>query len=91
MNKSKDRQRRGLSIELKDAARAPGLCGGLECLAHQGRAEEAQEVFDRAVETANDVGLFGEEYDPKAGEILGNYPQGLTHLSHIAAAVALVS
>ena len=62
-----------------------------ECLAYQGRAEEAEEVFDRAAETANDVGLFGEEYDPKGDEILGNFPQGLTHLSHIAAAVALVS
>jgi GH15 family glucan-1,4-alpha-glucosidase len=46
-------------------------------------------VFDRAARTANDLGLFGEEYDPRAGEILGNFPQGLTHLSHIAAAVAM--
>ncbi|MFL5886775.1 MAG: glycoside hydrolase family 15 protein [Thermoleophilaceae bacterium] len=60
-----------------------------ECLARQGRGEDAQDVFDRATQTANDLGLFGEEYDPNAEEILGNYPQGLTHLSHIAATVAL--
>ena len=60
-----------------------------ECYARQGRQEEAQEVFDHAAQTANDVGLFGEEYDPRSKEILGNFPQGLTHLSHIAAAVAL--
>jgi GH15 family glucan-1,4-alpha-glucosidase len=61
----------------------------VECLAHQGRAEEAQAVFDRAVATSNDLGLFGEEYDPEREEILGNFPQGLTHLAHIAAAVEL--
>jgi pentatricopeptide repeat protein len=60
-----------------------------ECYARQGRMEEARAVFDRSVSTGNELGLFSEEYDPKAGEMLGNFPQGLTHLSHIAAAVAL--
>ena len=61
----------------------------VECLAHQQRMAEAQETFDRVLATANDLGLFGEEYDPGASEIIGNFPQGLTHLAHIAAAVAL--
>ena len=61
----------------------------VECLAEQGRHDEAREVFDRAAATANDVGLFSEEYDAKRDELLGNFPQALTHLSHIAAAVAL--
>jgi GH15 family glucan-1,4-alpha-glucosidase len=61
----------------------------VECLANQGRHDEARRVFDRAVSTANELGLFAEEYDPKSRELLGNYPQALTHLSHIAAAVAL--
>jgi pentatricopeptide repeat protein len=61
----------------------------VESLVHQGRVEEAREVFDRAVSTGNDLGLFSEELDPASGELLGNFPQGLTHLSHIAAAVAL--
>jgi GH15 family glucan-1,4-alpha-glucosidase len=60
-----------------------------ECLAHQGRTTEAREVFDRALSTGNDLGLFSEEFDPTTETMLGNYPQGLTHLSHIAAAVAL--
>jgi GH15 family glucan-1,4-alpha-glucosidase len=60
-----------------------------ECLARQNRHDQARQVFDRAVSTANDVGLFSEEFDPKRGEMLGNFPQALTHLSHIAAAVAL--
>jgi GH15 family glucan-1,4-alpha-glucosidase len=62
-----------------------------ECLAKQRRVQEAREVFDRALETANDLGLFSEECDPRTGELLGNFPQALTHLSHISAAVALSS
>jgi GH15 family glucan-1,4-alpha-glucosidase len=60
-----------------------------ECLARQGRIEEARVVFDRAASTGNELGFFSEEYDTKTDQMLGNFPQGLTHLSHIAAAVAL--
>jgi GH15 family glucan-1,4-alpha-glucosidase len=60
-----------------------------ECYARQGRLEEAREVFDHAVSAASPLGLFSEQVDPRSGELLGNYPQALTHLSHIAAAVAL--
>ena len=60
-----------------------------EALARQERLEDAREVFDRAASTCNDLGLFAEEYNPGAGMMLGNFPQGLTHLSHMAAAVAL--
>jgi GH15 family glucan-1,4-alpha-glucosidase len=59
------------------------------CLARGGREKEAGDVFDRAAATANDLGLFSEEYDPAAERMLGNFPQGLTHLSHIEAALAL--
>lgn len=61
----------------------------VECLARQGRLEEAQNVFQRTVSTGNDLLLFSEGYDTEAGEMLGNFPQGLTHLSLITAAVAL--
>ncbi len=60
-----------------------------ECLAHQGELEQARELFDRAAGTSNDLGLYSEEYDSQAQLMLGNFPQALTHLSHIAAAVAL--
>ena len=60
-----------------------------ECLTHQGRIDEARKVFDRTVSTGNDLGLFSEEYDTQNAELLGNFPQGLTHLSHITAALAL--
>jgi GH15 family glucan-1,4-alpha-glucosidase len=60
-----------------------------EVLAGQGRIEEAREAFERASATGNDLGLFAEEFNAKAGEMAGNFPQALTHLSHISAAVAL--
>jgi GH15 family glucan-1,4-alpha-glucosidase len=60
-----------------------------ECLARQGRTTQAEAAFARASATANDLGLFAEEFDPATGTLLGNFPQALTHLSHITAAVAL--
>jgi GH15 family glucan-1,4-alpha-glucosidase len=60
-----------------------------ECLARQGRTDEARDVFKRADSTANDLGLFAEEYMTQSNEMAGNFPQGLTHLSHIGAALAL--
>jgi GH15 family glucan-1,4-alpha-glucosidase len=61
-----------------------------ECYARQGRLVQAREVFDRAMGAASPLGLFSEQIDPASGELLGNFPQTLTHLSHVAAAVALI-
>jgi GH15 family glucan-1,4-alpha-glucosidase len=60
-----------------------------ECLAGQGRVDEAREAFEAGLATANDLLLFSEEYDVQTRRILGNFPQGLTHLSLISAAVAV--
>ncbi|HEY3785729.1 MAG TPA: glycoside hydrolase family 15 protein [Steroidobacteraceae bacterium] len=61
----------------------------VECLARQGRRHEARRVFRRACACANDVGLFAEQFSRSARHMLGNFPQGLTHLAHINAALAL--
>ncbi|HZJ50113.1 MAG TPA: glycoside hydrolase family 15 protein, partial [Actinomycetota bacterium] len=61
----------------------------VECLARQGRIDEARAVFERTCAGANDLGLFSEELDVSTGEMLGNFPQGLSHLAHIQAALAL--
>lgn len=60
----------------------------VECLALQGRVEEAQAVFEQASGFANDLGLFSEEIADD-GTPLGNVPQGLSHYAHISAALAL--
>ncbi|MBV8988367.1 MAG: glycoside hydrolase family 15 protein [Solirubrobacterales bacterium] len=61
----------------------------VECLARSEQLRDARAVFDHAIARSNDLGLFSEELDPSSGELLGNFPQGLTHLAHIDAAVAL--
>lgn len=67
----------------------------VDCLAQAGRVGEARELFERVSSYANGLGLLAEEIDPASGELLGNYPQGFTHLGlirsalHIAKAEAL--
>jgi GH15 family glucan-1,4-alpha-glucosidase len=61
----------------------------VECLARQGRRREALRAFKHAVAAANDLGLFAEQFAPLSKEMLGNFPQGLTHLAHVSAALAL--
>ncbi len=48
-----------------------------------GQVAKAQELFDRVVAIANDVGLLAEEYDSGAKRQTGNFPQALTHIALI--------
>ena len=69
-----------------------GICSfwGAEYLAlGGGSAEQAQELFERLLGYANDLGLFAEEIDPVTGDALGNFPQAFTHVGLINAALSL--
>lgn len=68
-----------------------GICSFWEAnfLAHSGELEEAHRVLEAALSYANDVDLFAEEIDPDTGDALGNFPQALTHLALISAALSL--
>jgi len=61
----------------------------VECLSRQGERRRAAEYFDRLTQAAGPLRLFSEEFDPASGLPLGNYPQALTHIAVLRAALAL--
>src|SRR5260370_58617 len=55
----------------------------------QERWQDARGLFDRLLQLRNDVGLLSEEYDPRAGRLVGNFPQAFTHVALINSAFNL--
>ncbi|MCU4186682.1 glycoside hydrolase family 15 protein [Acidiferrimicrobium sp. IK] len=84
----------GFVLRYQNSSGVDGLPGGegaflpctfwlADCLALMGRTDEARSIFTRLAGLANDVGLLSEEYDPKAGRLVGNFPQAFTHVGLI--------
>lgn len=63
----------------------------VDALAFEGRVDEARALFERLTRYGNDLGLFSEEVDARDGTLLGNFPQGFTHLALIDSAVNLAA
>jgi GH15 family glucan-1,4-alpha-glucosidase len=60
----------------------------IECLSRSGDLQKARFYFEKMLGYANHLGLYAEEVGQK-GELVGNFPQALTHLSLISAAYDL--
>ena len=46
-----------------------------------GRREEALHLFNYLLSLRNDVGLLSEDYEPRSGRLVGNFPQAFSHLA----------
>jgi len=61
----------------------------VDAYVHSGRRAEAEALFERLLAVRNDLGLLSEEYDPRAGRLVGNFPQAFSHLALIHSAYLL--
>jgi len=58
---------------------------------HQiGEADEAKAAFEALLKESNHLGLFSEDMDFESRELLGNFPQGYSHLALIDTALTLM-
>jgi GH15 family glucan-1,4-alpha-glucosidase len=61
----------------------------VDAYVQQQRWQDARRLFDRLLTLRNDVGLLSEEYDPRTGRLVGNFPQAFTHVGLINSAFNL--
>jgi GH15 family glucan-1,4-alpha-glucosidase len=55
-----------------------------------GRFDDAENLFSQLLTIRNDLGLLAEEYDPIRRRLIGNFPQGFSHIGLINTAFNLV-
>jgi GH15 family glucan-1,4-alpha-glucosidase len=46
-----------------------------------GRRDEALLMFNHLLSLRNDVGLLSDQYEPRTGRLVGNFPQAFSHLA----------
>src|SRR5690606_9935689 len=63
----------------------------VDALTMIGRLDEAEKLFEHLLTLRNDLGLLAEEYDPREGRQLGNFPQAFSHVGLVNSAHNLVS
>jgi GH15 family glucan-1,4-alpha-glucosidase len=60
-----------------------------DCQHLLGRHADARRTFARLLGLRNDVGLLAEEYDPRSGRQVGNFPQAFSHIGLVNTAMNL--
>ena len=55
-----------------------------------GRIDDATRLFERLLSLRNDLGLLAEEYDTARNRLVGNFPQGFSHIGVINTAFNLI-
>jgi Glycosyl hydrolases family 15 len=55
----------------------------------QHRYDDARVLFEHLLALRNDLGLLAEEYDPRTGRMVGNFPQAFSHVGLINTAIKL--
>jgi alpha,alpha-trehalase len=55
-----------------------------------GEMQRARDLMERLLAIASPLGLYAEEYDPKTGRHLGNFPQAFSHLALIDATARMI-
>lgn len=63
----------------------------IESLYKIGMRSEAEELFRKLLSHGNHLGLFSEDIDFESRRLLGNFPQGYSHLALINTAITLSS
>jgi len=61
----------------------------IKALYRIGRKDEARELFEKTLTYSNHLGLFSEDIDVETKRLLGNFPQGYSHLALIDTAMTL--
>ncbi len=56
-----------------------------------GEMQRARDLMERLLRIASPLGLYAEEYDPKTGRHLGNFPQAFSHLALIEATARMIT
>ena len=92
----------GLVLRYRPERAPDGVSGGegtflvcsfwlADALTMMGRIDEAEALFEHLLSLRNDLGLLAEEYDPRAGRQLGNFPQAFSHVGLVNTAHNLAS
>ncbi len=92
--------RDGFVLRYQTEQTADGLAGSegaflacsfwlVDAYLYAGRRREAEALFERLLSLRNDLGLLAEEFEPRRGRMVGNFPQAFSHLALIQSATLL--